>query len=466
MVGNPAHSDLKLEYKCHENGDHYWTVSNDNDIDLSFAWSSTSGASGFETVAAHNSVNLTTDITAQTMTIIYDYGELSERSFSVEAQVCKAPSLLLTYICGYPSDTELIWRVRNDHDFDVSFTWDVYGSTENGSGVAAANSDTFFTTSLGNKTVRIFVSGQLVNTKAGGSTCKVDLELDYSCLITGLHEWTVVNGNTLDQEFDWSSTSGESGTLVAPANGSITFITNRDAQTMTITYQNYVHPEKTVSVNGEVCKSPTLELSYECGYPTDANLYWYVTNPYDVDIAFNWEVVGDNESGSAIAKANSDTLFTTSTGLKTVKIMVEGYEVDSQQGGESCMVKLDLSYSCLSNGTQVWTITNTNKDDQDFTWTSTSGASGSGTVLAGDLYKFTTDNISQTITLNYQFGPFPAQTTTASGESCKSQPPNRRPSLHTIAVEPASIGWYSIQCVTAIWKFIAWMASRELATMC
>lgn len=421
--GETCLNDLVLEYECLENGDHFWTVSNSNDFAQYFTWSSTNGDSGSDTVPANGSVTFTTNIDLQTVTIVYQHDSYPTKSVSVDAEACQAPGLLLTYICGYPSDTELIWRVRNSHDFDVPFTWDVYGSTENGSGVAVANSDTFFTTSLGNKTVRIFVYSQLVNTKAGGSTCKVDLELDYSCLVTGLHEWTVVNGNSFDQEFDWSSTSGESGTLTAPANSSISFITNPDAQIMTITYQNGVHPEKTVTVNGEVCKSPSLVLSYKCGYPTDENLYWYVTNPYSVDIDFTWEVVGDSESGSATALANADTLFTTSAGLKTVKIMVEGYEVDSQEGGEVCMVKLDLSYSCLSNGAQVWTVKNNNKDDHDFTWSSTSGEKGSGTVLAGDVYKFTTDNIDQTITLDYKFAPFPAQTTTASGEVCKISTP-------------------------------------------
>ncbi len=421
--GDACLADLTLENECLENGNHQWTVSNSNDFAQLFTWSSTNGASGSDTVPANGSVKFTTNIDGQTVTILYQHDIYPQKSVSVQAEVCEAPNLLLTYICGYPSDTELIWRVRNSHDFDIPFTWDVYGSAENGAGVAAANSDTFFTTSLGNKTVRIFVQGQLVNTKAGGSTCKVDLELDYSCLVTGLHEWTVVNGNSFDQEFDWSSTSGEIGTLTAPANSSVTFITSPDAQTMTITYQNYVHPEKTVTVVGEVCKSPSLELFYECGYPTDANLYWYVTNPYEVNIDFTWEVVGDSESGSGTALAASDTLFTTSTGLKTVKIMVEGYEVASEQGGESCMVKLDLSYNCLSNGTQMWTITNNNKEAQDFTWTSTTGVSGSGSILAGDKYTFKTDNVDQTITLDYQFGPFPAQTTTASGEACKVSTP-------------------------------------------
>ncbi|MCB2202583.1 hypothetical protein KQH56_01110 [bacterium] len=421
--GETCYDDLIIDVECLENGDHQWTVSNTNDFDMSFTWSSTTGDSGSDTVSANDSVNITTGIDAQTLTVTYEYGLLPERSITSDAEVCDAPDLLLTYICGYPSDTELIWRVRNSHDFDVPFTWDVYGTSENGSGVASANSDTFFTTSLGNKTVRLFVYNQLVNTKAGGSVCKVDLELDFQCTVTGLHEWTVTNGNDFEQAFDWSSTNGESGSGIAPANGSVSFITALELQTVTITYQNYVHPEKTVEVIAEACKSPELDLVYDCGYPTDSVLYWYVSNPLDVDIDFDWEVVGDTEKGSGTATANADTYFTTSTGTKSVKIMVEGYDIDVEDGGESCMVELSLSFNCLDNGTQEWTVTNLNKDDQPFSWSSDSGANGSGTVPADGSFKFSTANIEQEITINYKHDPFPAQSTVAFGEVCKLSTP-------------------------------------------
>jgi TolB protein len=425
--GEACYEDLELDFQCLPPGLHYWTVSNSNDFDQSFTWSSTTGASGSDSVPAGGSVNMTTGIDAQTMTISYQHGELPEKSVEAEAEVCDAPSLLLTYICGYPSDTELIWRVRNSHDFDVAYTWDVYGSSESGDGIAPANSDTFFTTSLGDKTVRLFVYDQLVNTKAGGSICKVDLELDFQCLVTGLHEWTVTNGNDFDQEFTWSSTNGESGTGTAPANGTASFITGLELQTVTITYQNYVHPEKTVEVIAEACKSPELDLVYDCGYPTDSVLYWYVSNPLDVDVDFTWEVVGDTEKGSGTALANANTYFTTSTGLKSVKILVEGYEIDLEDGGESCMVELSISFTCLDNGTQEWTVTNLNKDEQSFAWSSDSGTSGSGVAPAGGSYSFTTANIDQEITIEYKHDPFPAQSNVAYGEVCKISTPEPEP---------------------------------------
>ena len=346
------------------------------------------------------------------------------------------PDLTLTYLCGYPSDTQLLWRVRNTNDVDVPFSWDVYGSSEGGNGVVPANSDVYINTTLGDKTVRIFVYGQLVNTKAGGSICKVDLDLDYECLITGIHEWTVTNGNNFDQAFNWSSTSGDSGSGIAPAGGSISFSTGLESETITIDYQAAPHEPKQLVIEGEACKSPQLELSYLCGYPTDTYLHWYISNPNDADIDFDWEVIGEAESGSGTAKAHQETFFTTSKGEKSVRILVEGYEVDLEQGGEACMVTLELDYECLDNNTQVWTVTNDNKMAQSFTWSSTNGESGSGIVDAGGEYTFTTANIDQEITLEYKFNPFPAQETKAISEVCKITTITKTPTPEVSVSEP------------------------------
>ena len=68
--------------------------------------------------------------------------------------------LKLTSIC----DGE--WRVRNTNNYDVAFAWDVYQGSESGTGVATANSDVFFNTSTGPKTVRLFVNGAQITVKA------------------------------------------------------------------------------------------------------------------------------------------------------------------------------------------------------------------------------------------------------------------------------------------------------------
>jgi hypothetical protein len=58
------------------------------------------------------------------------------------------------------------WRVRNPNAFPLSFIWDVYNGTEKGMGVAMASGDTFFYSSKGSNTVRVFVGNQQQQVKA------------------------------------------------------------------------------------------------------------------------------------------------------------------------------------------------------------------------------------------------------------------------------------------------------------
>jgi hypothetical protein len=82
-------------------------------------------------------------------------------------------NLLLTSMCSPDPTSYRVWRVRNSNAYPVNFTWDVYGTTQTGSGtVPAANGSTpgeaFFqtVTVAGANTTRIFVNGTLNNTKA------------------------------------------------------------------------------------------------------------------------------------------------------------------------------------------------------------------------------------------------------------------------------------------------------------
>jgi hypothetical protein len=77
----------------------------------------------------------------------------------------------LTYICGNK------FRVRNPNAAVVPVTWDVYNKNESGNldlppkTAGQPYSETFFTT-LNKGTVRLFYTGQLIQTKAnGGAAC-------------------------------------------------------------------------------------------------------------------------------------------------------------------------------------------------------------------------------------------------------------------------------------------------------
>ena len=82
--------------------------------------------------------------------------------------------LQLTALCSPDPDSFRVWRVRNSNPFDVPFTWDIAGSGQSGSGIAAASGDSVFQTSTERdgggsptaNTLRLFVDGQQQDVKA------------------------------------------------------------------------------------------------------------------------------------------------------------------------------------------------------------------------------------------------------------------------------------------------------------
>ncbi len=155
---------------CLSNGTHQWTVTNNNDFALDFNWSSTTGEGDSRTVNANSTRTFTSNISSQTVTVKYTYANV-ERTLTLQDETCSAPELSLSYICGFPSDTSLLWKVTNNNDFAVKFSWSVAGESESGSGSVAANSTAKFYTSLGNKTIELFVLGQKVDQADGGESC-------------------------------------------------------------------------------------------------------------------------------------------------------------------------------------------------------------------------------------------------------------------------------------------------------
>jgi len=84
------------------------------------------------------------------------------------SQVALPNSITLTYICGNS------FRVRNTNPTVLTVTWDVYKTTEQGTLTLAAKpaaapySETYFTT-VNKGTVRLFLDGVLIQTKANGN---------------------------------------------------------------------------------------------------------------------------------------------------------------------------------------------------------------------------------------------------------------------------------------------------------
>jgi hypothetical protein len=87
------------------------------------------------------------------------------------------------------------WRVINPNAFDVSFTWDVYKSTEGSVGVVAAKSDAFFTSSI-DATVRLFVGGKQQQVKTASTTACAPRDFTWAADSQEVAYKTVLSGGT------------------------------------------------------------------------------------------------------------------------------------------------------------------------------------------------------------------------------------------------------------------------------
>ncbi len=415
---------LNLDYECETDGRHKWTVTNSNAVDVNFTWWTSAPNQGDGNpinVSSGGTATFYTDNTAHTAYVEFTDGS-NTYTTDKDAAVCLIP-LELDYAC-HVSNGDHIWTVTNSNGFNQDFSWSS-DNGENGSETVLANSTKIFTTNNLSQimTVSYVFDGQNKSVQKQADVCLIPLELDYDCHeYNGSHMWTVTNANGFAIDFTWATEDGlQSGgpiTVTAGPGTTATFTTDGTAHKVIISYQ-YGGDNKTIEKVAEACKSSDLILSYMCGFATDAHLHWSVMNPYTVDLTVDWKVVGGTESGSFSAAAGIETLFTTEKGLKTVAIIVDGVEVDQEDGGDACCEELMLTYTCLDNGQQQWTVTNNNAFDQFFTWSSSSGQSGSDTVLANSTATFLTDNKDHTITIKYSHYPFPEKTSSMEAEVCK-----------------------------------------------
>ena len=108
------------------------------------------------------------------------------------------------------------WRVRNPFTNTIDCTWNVACGTESGLVVAVANRDSFFSTSLGPKTVRLYTNGVLVDTKASslvpppqGALSLAEIDSDGDGMNNGEEELAGTDPNSPESLFslgmDWQS---------------------------------------------------------------------------------------------------------------------------------------------------------------------------------------------------------------------------------------------------------------------
>ena len=121
----------------------------DSATDQNVFWSSSNPAA--ITVNAFGQVEAV-DLGSAIITAVSNDGGFSDSVF-VSTPV---DDLALTSFCSTQPDSTRLWRVRNTNGFDVNYTWEIYGTSQAGSGVAVSG-DSFFTSlTEGGNTLKLY----------------------------------------------------------------------------------------------------------------------------------------------------------------------------------------------------------------------------------------------------------------------------------------------------------------------
>lgn len=80
-----------------------------------------------------------------------------------ETSALEIKKLRLVSLCSPKPDIYRIWKIKNNNDLDIEYTWKVYKTEQTGSGIAESNGDSFFNTTTvdSSNKVEIFVDGRL-----------------------------------------------------------------------------------------------------------------------------------------------------------------------------------------------------------------------------------------------------------------------------------------------------------------
>jgi hypothetical protein len=156
---------------------------------------------------------------------------LIEKAFSLTPGMYNtnpAQKLTLTSMCASR------WRVRNPNINDlVVFTWDVYKTTQLGSGIVPGGADVYFQTTGGTETARVFVNGVQHSLKANNPTvCTGSTPSDVPGAVTGTKNWST-DGKTFT--FQPTPPTNSSNTALNPGASYTSFLGLDKAQASTFT---------------------------------------------------------------------------------------------------------------------------------------------------------------------------------------------------------------------------------------
>jgi len=225
--------------------------------------------------------------------------------------------------------------VTNPNDFDVNFTWKVAGKSENGHGTVEADSDTSFRTSLGHKTVRLYVEGEEVDSAVSNTGddefCLYDLSLNQTCNSSGGITWGIKNRNDFNVDFTAELDDNPIDETVGD-NSTYHLDSSNGAHTLDVSWSHELWTRhESLSSSSDSCQTypvfPNLGLVYNCA---EDGINWTASNANNDSVYFVWYWIGSDQSGSGFIQPHSTmNFFKTSRGSQ--EMLISWYSGSTQK---------------------------------------------------------------------------------------------------------------------------------------
>ncbi len=259
----------------------------------------------------------------------------STNTYTPTATGTRTPHLNLAFACGFYGADHYTWLVDNPNAFDVDFTWEVAGKHEHGHGTVDGRSETTFRTSLGHKTVRIYVDDVQVDATASETGddefCLYNLSLDQDCNSSGGITWSIRNRNDFDVHFE-AELDDDNFDDTVDDNSTYHLDSSSGAHTLELSWTHDLWTRhESLSSSSNSCQTypvfPNLGLVYNCA---EDGINWTASNANDDAIYFVWRWIGTNQAGSAFIQPHSAMNFF-KTGRGSQEMLISWYSGSTQK---------------------------------------------------------------------------------------------------------------------------------------
>ena len=246
-----------------------------------------------------------------------------------------SPDLNLAFECGFHGANHYTWLVTNPNAFDVDFTWKVAGKSESGHGSVGGGSETTFKTSLGYKTVRLYVDGEQVDSAISDTGdyefCLYDLSLNQTCNSSGGITWSIKNRNDFNVDFTAELGNNTIDDTVGD-NSTYHLDSSSGAHTLDVSWSHDLWSRhESLSSSSDSCQTypvfPNLGLVYNCA---DDGINWTASNANNDAVYFVWRWVGSDQGGSGFIQPHSAmNFFKTARGSQ--EMLISWYSGSTQK---------------------------------------------------------------------------------------------------------------------------------------